>query len=150
LNTVIVKEYKQTDWHTVCQIHDLARPIELLGSCDKRAFTPLAADAGDLQNFNDSIKHVAYYKDVAAGFSGTRDNELTWLYVDPVYFGRGIGRVLLSHALSNFQGQPYLYVLSENQAAIALYRSTGFNEVKRSNTEVNGFRCTLLKLTKIS
>jgi ribosomal-protein-alanine N-acetyltransferase len=55
------------------------------------------------------------------------------LCVHPDYQGRGIGRVLLDHLLdigrSRGAGSVFLEVRPSNQAALALYRNTGFDEV---------------------
>jgi len=50
--------------------------------------------------------------------------------VDPVYQGRGVGRMLLDHLLERAVGGPvYLEVRTDNEAAIHLYRRAGFVEV---------------------
>jgi ribosomal-protein-alanine N-acetyltransferase len=55
------------------------------------------------------------------------------LCVHPDYQGRGIGRGLLDHLLdigrSRGAGSVFLEVRPSNQAALSLYRNTGFNEV---------------------
>jgi ribosomal-protein-alanine N-acetyltransferase len=56
--------------------------------------------------------------------------EVHTIGVDPAYQGRGIGRRLLD-ALLDFAdgGVVYLEVRTDNEAAIALYRSVGFDQV---------------------
>ena len=46
-----VREYCEEDEDDLIAIHDLARPVELQGSCDPRAFVPLRDDAKDLNEF---------------------------------------------------------------------------------------------------
>ena len=41
-DSVIIRAYCDDDWPAVCAVHDRARPDELRGSCDPRAFVPLA------------------------------------------------------------------------------------------------------------
>ena len=41
---ITIREYKDDDWAAICSVHDRARPDELRGSCDPRAFVPLAED----------------------------------------------------------------------------------------------------------
>jgi ribosomal-protein-alanine N-acetyltransferase len=50
--------------------------------------------------------------------------------VDPAYQGQGIGRRMLAELL-NFadRGVVYLEVRTDNEAALALYRSMGFEQV---------------------
>ncbi len=56
--------------------------------------------------------------------------EVHTIGVDPVYQGQGIGRRLLDDLL-NFAdgGVIYLEVRTDNDAAIALYRSVGFEQI---------------------
>ena len=35
------RDYQDADWKAICQVHDRARPDELKGSCDPRAFVPI-------------------------------------------------------------------------------------------------------------
>jgi hypothetical protein len=42
---ITIRDYTEEDWAAICRVHDLARPYELDGSCDPRAFVPLAQDA---------------------------------------------------------------------------------------------------------
>ncbi|OBI14691.1 ribosomal-protein-alanine N-acetyltransferase [Mycobacterium sp. E2462] len=56
--------------------------------------------------------------------------EVHTIGVDPAYQGRGIGRRLLEELLAFADGGVvYLEVRTDNEAAIALYRSTGFEQV---------------------
>ena len=56
--------------------------------------------------------------------------EVHTIGVDPAFQGRGLGRRLLD-ALLNFadDGVVYLEVRTDNEAAIALYRSVGFAQI---------------------
>ncbi len=56
--------------------------------------------------------------------------EVHTIGVDPDYQGRGIGRRLLDELLAFAdRGAVYLEVRTDNEAAIALYRSTGFEQI---------------------
>ena len=56
--------------------------------------------------------------------------EVHTIGVDPAYQGRGIGRRLLDALLEFADGADvYLEVRTDNEAAIALYRSVGFDQV---------------------
>jgi ribosomal-protein-alanine N-acetyltransferase len=56
--------------------------------------------------------------------------EVHTIGVDPAYQGRGIGRRLLDELLAFADGGAvYLEVRTDNEAAIALYRSTGFEQI---------------------
>jgi len=58
------------------------------------------------------------------------------MYVEPAHRSNGVGRLLLSTALAVLQDRPQiklvtLVVTASNHAAIALYRSLGFQEYGR-------------------
>ncbi|MCV7350850.1 ribosomal protein S18-alanine N-acetyltransferase [Mycobacterium parmense] len=56
--------------------------------------------------------------------------EVHTIGVDPVYQGRGIGRRLLDQLLAFAEGGVvYLEVRTDNAAAVALYRSVGFEQI---------------------
>ncbi|HTY31540.1 ribosomal protein S18-alanine N-acetyltransferase [Mycobacterium sp.] len=67
--------------------------------------------------------------------------EVHTIGVDPAYQGRGIGRRLLDELLAFAAGGAvYLEVRTDNEAAIALYRSTGFEQIglRRRYYQVSG------------
>lgn len=58
------------------------------------------------------------------------EHEVHTIGVDPAYQGRGIGRRLLDELLDFADGGVvYLEVRTDNEVAIALYRSVGFEQV---------------------
>ena len=144
---IIYREYKDEDWKAICQIHDRARPDELLGSCDPRGFIPIEQDK-EVEDLKASRKFVACEGESVVGFVGTDDNYLAWLYVDPSYYGKGIGRELLRIGLREIGNNAWTIVLEGNHKAIKLYESEGFLEVERFNGENNGYPCTCLRLER--
>lgn len=143
-----IRPYSQQDWQAVCLIHDAARPIEMEGSCDPRAFVPLASDKDDIADLNQSQKFVAEVNHELVGFSGVNGQEISWLYVNPEYFGNGIGRALLEAALNVVHDNPYLFVFNNNKAAIQLYSLYGFKSELEYETNCNGYPCTCIKLSR--
>ena len=66
------------------------------------------------------------------GPAGDREFEVHTIGVDPACQGRGIGRRLLDELLHFADGGVvYLEVRTDNEPAIALYRSVGFEQVGR-------------------
>ncbi|MEJ7632187.1 MAG: hypothetical protein WKF28_06740 [Rubrobacteraceae bacterium] len=46
-----IRQYMNEDWEAICRVHDRAPSDELRGSCDPRAFVPLAKDTGYEEDF---------------------------------------------------------------------------------------------------
>lgn len=66
----------------------------------------------------------------ATGFTGTFFYEVRNIGVDPAHHGQGIGRRLCNELLQFAAGGTvYLEVRCDNEAAIALYRSMGFDQI---------------------
>src|SRR5690349_11840563 len=78
---ITYREYKENDWKTICQIHDRARPDELVGSCDPRGFIPIEEDE-EVEDLKRNKKFVACEDDKVVGFAGVDEDYLAWLYVD--------------------------------------------------------------------
>jgi GNAT superfamily N-acetyltransferase len=143
-----IRPFQSSDETDLIRIHDLARPIELEGSCDPRAFVPLLEDKEDLAEFHEATKFVALREDRILGFVGIEGSVVGWLYVDPEESGKGVGRRLLKEALSTIGIAANVYVLDGNKPAIGLYASEEFSEVDRFKSKNNGYPCTVVKLSQ--
>src|SRR5262245_37783011 len=141
------RAYQEEDWKAICQIHDRARPAELLGSCDPRGFIPIEQNK-EAEELIKCWKYVACDDERVVGFVGVDDKYLAWLYVDPEQYGKGIGRQLLRISLEQIGDGAWTIVLDGNQKAIALYESEGFREAKRFPGENNGYPVTCIKLER--
>lgn len=146
VDSVIIRAYCDADWPAVCAVHDRARPDELRGSCDPRAFVPLAADQEDAADFQRSRKFVACLADQIVGFVGVDGTYLSWLYVDPAYYGQGIGRQLLRWGVDLMGPQAWTVVLMGNTRARRLYEKEGFRVVRTSEGFNAGYPCTSMQL----
>lgn len=142
---VTIRAYEEQDWNRICRIHDRARPDELRGSCDPRAFVPIEQDS-EVADLRRADKYVACDGARVVGFVGVTGDYLSWLYVDPEQYGRGIGRALLRHALHAMSPRAWTIVLAGNARAIHLYESEGFCEVDRFESENAGYPCTCLRM----
>lgn len=142
-----IRPFQETDWRRICHIHDEARPDELLGSCDPRAFVPIEQDP-EVEHLRKCQKLVAVQDGIVVGFVGIDQDYLGWLYVDPRCYGQGIGRKLLRAGLELIEGKAWTIALSENEKALALYRSEGFMEVHRFDSDNAGYPCTCLRLER--
>jgi ribosomal protein S18 acetylase RimI-like enzyme len=143
---ISIREYCDNDWPMVCAVHDRARPDELRGSCDPRAFVPLAAEQDDTESFQRSRKFVACVGEQVVGFVGIDGTYLSWLYVDPAYYGQGIGRRLLRLGLQLIGPPAWTIVLAGNIRAQRLYESEGFRVVRIYESTNAGYPCACVQL----
>jgi len=146
---ISIRPYSADDWDALCRIHDAARPDELKGSCDPRAFVPLEKEP-EAEELRQSTILVAQDDGEVVGFSAVDGGYLGWLYVHPDHYRKGIGRKLLKDSLLLVPGEAWTIVLSENKPAIALYRSEGFDEVARFESDNEGYPCTCLRMVRRS
>ena len=144
---ITYREYQEPDWKAICQIHDRARPDELRGSCDPRAFVPIEQDK-EVEELKTSRKFVACDEEKVVGFVGVDDKYLGWLYIDPDHYGKGIGRELLKIGIHEIGAGAWTIALDGNQKAISLYETEGFKEVKRVAGDNAGYPCTCIRLER--
>lgn len=148
---IAIRPYREGDWPSICAIHDAARPDELQGSRDPRAFVPLEEDpeAEELRGCTILVAvDEAVNGERIVGFTGVDGDYLGWLYVHPDYYRRGIGRTLLQAALEEVSGEAWTIVLAGNEPALALYAAEGFREVARFESENAGYPCTCVRMTR--
>ncbi len=88
---------------------------------------------------------VATREDLPVGFIGLLSRHIGGLFVDPDHQGGGIGRLLVTHAMS-LKGALELEVYARNQAALGFYRRLGFVETGRRPTDDNGLPFELIAL----
>lgn len=74
---------------------------------------------------------------IILGFIGIADNKLEMLFIDPKYFRRGLGSVLLNYA-KNILGVREVDVNEENENAKLFYMANGFREVSRADKDGEG------------
>jgi ribosomal protein S18 acetylase RimI-like enzyme len=143
---ITIREYSDEAWDAICRVHDRARPDELRGSCDPRAFVPLAEDAEYEEDIHRSRKLLACEDDRVVGFVGVNGAYVSWLYVDPEYYGRGIGRRLLRLGLELAGPGAFTIALASNARALSLYKSEGFVVTETFECENAGYPCTCVRL----
>ena len=128
--TVVIRPYRKSDWQSLCEIHDPARRDELGYSVGTEAFETLEQAYVEDGLFDNALD-VAEIDSKAVGFIAYSPSEITWLYVSPDHYRKGIGRALLQHALQNASNNVTLEVLEGNFPALTLYESLGFRFKER-------------------
>ena len=121
----MIRDYAPDDWTRISEIHDAARLDELAASVGVEAFLTLE-QTYEGEGLFDGDVWVAELDGVVAGFLAFSDDEVTWMYVDPSRYRRGVGRALLQHCLERAGDEVELTVLAGNDGAQALYEGAGF------------------------
>ncbi len=135
--TVVIRAYRKSDWQSLCEIHDPARLDEIGYSVGTEAFKTLEQAYVEDGLFDNALD-VAEVDSKAVGFIAYSPCEITWLYVSPDHYRKGIGRALLQHALQNTSGNVTLEVLEGNFPALTLYESAGFEFKERVEGKLSG------------
>ncbi len=138
----------EADWEGICRVHDLARPLELQGSCDARAFVPLKQDAEGQQIDGCRVCVAGSTSGGVIGFAGVLQHYIGWLYLDPAYHGQGIGRALLREAITFAGPTPWTVCLRDNHPARSLYASEGLVVTETWEDENAGYACTVVRLQR--
>lgn len=134
---MIIRPYAPTDWHHLCAVHDASRRDELSASGLLDAFLTLEQTAQNEGLFDGQVLVYDTNGEIC-GFVAYADSELTWLYVHPSAYRRGVGRALLRHAIEACGGSMSTEVLVGNESALKLYLSEGFRILKRVDGKLNG------------
>lgn len=71
------------------------------------------------------------------GFMGVKDDSLEMLYVHPEMLNKGVGKVLILHAITKL-GVRTVEVNTQNHRAIRFYESFGFRTYAQSATDTSG------------
>jgi len=132
-----IRPYASDDWHAIGAIHDAARLVERRLTVGEEALLSLAETAENEGLFSGEL-WVATDDDGLVGFVATRDDEITWLYVDPAHHRRRIGRALLTHAVGRCGSAARTETLAGNEPALALYVSEGFEIVETRSGRLTG------------
>ncbi|MDV3348350.1 N-acetyltransferase [Leptolyngbyaceae cyanobacterium CCMR0082] len=132
-----IRSYEVTDWSRLCEIHDASRVDELTLTVGMDAFLTLGQTAKEEGLFDGQL-FVAEVDNVIQGFVAYTNEELTWLYVDPKFYRKGVGRALVQHAVANSAPTMAIELLEGNTPALELYLAEGFKVIKRIEGQLVG------------
>jgi len=145
---VQVRPYAHTDWPTICEIHDLARRIELAAASLDAAFLRLD-QAAENEGLFDYQLLVLQDEAQVLGFVAFSPGELAWLYVHPRAHRRGVGTRLVHAAITATQGNLSVEILKGNDVAVALYKKAGFQEHGQSSGRMPGNEAFEVTVTEL-
>jgi putative acetyltransferase len=83
--------------------------------------------------------------DRVAGFIGVAEQRIETLFLDPPFIGKGIGKLLMDHAMGELQAKE-VEVNEQNLHAVAFYKKFGFRTYKRTEKDGEGKDYPLLKM----
>lgn len=99
--------------------------------CEIRGFVPMALGG---------VRHLIIAEDEShapVAFMGVENGMLEMLFVSPVYFNMGIGRMLVQYGISNHDIEE-VTVNEQNPSAAEFYKRMGFSAYKRTERDEQG------------
>ena len=142
-----IRRYQESDWSSVCEVHNAARWIEVGDFMPAGEVLPLESVAED-DGFFESECFVACADEQAVGFVCIEPPELAWLYVHPDYHRLGIGTMLVEHVLPKLGKDAFLTTALENAGGVSFYQDMGFRIAAIFPGSCQGYRCTCVRLTQ--
>jgi len=134
---VTIRDYQNDDWNSVLTIFAKAKPDELLNSCDKNDIVPLDQDEGLLRSFKSSKIFIAEQDREIVGYVGYEKSLISFLFVDPAHYKKGIGSTLLKYVLPLIGEKAWLRVAKNNIPALELYKKFHFKIAKEYSGKYN-------------
>ncbi|MEN8445562.1 MAG: GNAT family N-acetyltransferase [Cyanobacteria bacterium J06555_13] len=141
---IVVREYSNSDWETVCDIHDRARPYEIRSFAPGASIEPMA-EVAEEDGFFDGQQFVACVNQQVVGFVCIENEELTWLYVSPDFHRQGIGRRLVEPVRPQLGRDGYVLTVLENTAAVKFYEQMGFTICAVFPGAYQNYPCTCVR-----
>jgi putative acetyltransferase len=96
-------------------------------------------------NFNEFQVFCSVNENTVMGFIGVADEKVEMLFLDPKYFGHGIGKKLLSFAVDELNVNK-VDVNEQNTKAIKFYQNFGFQTFERTDKDDQGKSYPLLRM----
>lgn len=143
---VNLRRYEPSDWNAVCDIFNRSKKDEMKGTVPPEAVVPLEQDEFLSRLFHDSTVVVAEAEGTVLGFVGYKGSLLSYLFVNPDLYRKGIGSVLFELVLPELGEGAWLCVAKNNTAARALYHKFGFKVAEEFTGPYNGYDVEVLRL----
>ena len=142
-----IRKYYTSDFQSIIDRFNRAKPDELEGSVKPKDIVGFQEDKVLMESFKKSTIYVIEDSDKVIGYVGNQENLISFLFVDPEYYSKGIGTILLNHILPIIGEKAWLFVAKTNSRAINLYKKFGFSIVEEFTGKYNGkIEVTVLRL----
>lgn len=99
-------------------------------------------------NFNDLQVFCLASENQVLGFIGVLDRKVEMLFLDPEYFGQGLGRKLLDFAIKELKANK-VDVNEQNANTLKFYQKFGFETFERTEKDDQGRNYPLLRMKLI-
>lgn len=96
-------------------------------------------------NFNDFEVFCLTKENLVLGFIGVADKKVEMLFLDPNFFGQGLGFQLLNFAVKELKANS-VDVNEQNPKAVKFYRKFGFETFERTDKDDQGRNYPLLRM----
>ncbi|RZJ81804.1 MAG: GNAT family N-acetyltransferase [Flavobacterium sp.] len=96
-------------------------------------------------NFNHFQVFCSVCENTVMGFIGVADEKVEMLFLDPKYFGYGIGKKLLTFAVNELNADK-VDVNEQNTKALKFYQNFGFEIDERTDKDDQGRNYPLLRM----
>lgn len=96
-------------------------------------------------NFNDFQVFCLTKENLVLGFIGVADKKIEMLFLDPKYFGKGLGKKLLNFSVKELNAYK-LDVNEQNTKALKFYQNFGFEAFERTDKDDQGRNYPLLRM----
>ncbi|MGF1492485.1 MAG: GNAT family N-acetyltransferase [Microcoleaceae cyanobacterium] len=146
---ITIRPYLDQDWDAICQVHDRAQPGEFEGTFDFPVVSPLAENTNLKRFFPQCHRFVACDQDRIVGFIAIYQNQISLLYIDPDYQGRGIGGRLLQLAINIIGSPVWTVTVAGNQKALRFYQRAGFEVMDQFGGQVQQQSCKFVRLRRV-
>lgn len=96
-------------------------------------------------DFNEFQVFCLTKENLVMGFIGVADKKIEMLFLDPQYFGQGLGQKLLNFAVKELKADK-LDVNEQNTKALKFYQNFGFETFERTEKDDQGRNYPLLRM----
>ena len=96
-------------------------------------------------NFNDFEVFSLTKENLVLGFIGVADKKVEMLFLDPHFFGQGLGLQLLNFAVKELKADK-VDVNEQNSKAVKFYQKFGFETFERTEKDDQGRNYPLLRM----